>query len=90
MTYTLLDLAIKRDSKAYFSATVNVMSIATFSISEGRWKVWITTNELSTAGTTAQVTLTVYGHKGSSSLLPLGFGDGQHFQSGHIDEFDVS
>ena len=59
-------------------------------VSEGQWKVWVTTNELATAGTTAQVTLTVYGHKGQTNPLPLGFGDGQHFQNGHIDEFDVS
>ena len=49
----------------------------------------MTTNELASAGTTAQVTLTVYGHKGQTTPLPLGFGDGQHFQNGHIDEFDV-
>ncbi|KAK7503970.1 hypothetical protein BaRGS_00004702, partial [Batillaria attramentaria] len=57
---------------------------------KGHWKVWVTTNELSTAGTTAQVTITVYGHKGNTTPLPLGYGDGQHFQSGHIDEFDIN
>ncbi|XP_070194990.1 lipoxygenase homology domain-containing protein 1-like isoform X2 [Littorina saxatilis] len=57
---------------------------------KGQWKVWVTTNELSSGGTTAQVTLTAYGHKGQSMPLPLGFGDDEHFKAGHIDEFDLS
>lgn len=56
----------------------------------GIWKVWVTTNELPTAGTQAQVTITVYGHKGNSGLITLGHPDGQNFTAGQIDEFDVS
>ena len=51
--------------------------------------MWITTNELPSAATDAQVTLTVYSTKGNSGPIPLGTGDGQTFQSGNIDEFEV-
>ena len=61
-----------------------------FFIKGGRWQVWVTTNELPAAGTEAQVTLTVYGHKGNSGPIPLGYIDGQTFQAGNIDEFEVS
>ncbi|XP_048249875.1 lipoxygenase homology domain-containing protein 1-like isoform X2 [Haliotis rufescens] len=57
---------------------------------KGRWKVWISTNELGSGGTEAQVTLTVYGKKANSGPIPLGYADNQHFQSGQIDEFDIS
>ncbi|XP_046584646.1 LOW QUALITY PROTEIN: lipoxygenase homology domain-containing protein 1-like [Haliotis rubra] len=57
---------------------------------KGRWKVWLMTNELGSAGTDAQVTLTVYGKKANSGPIPLGYADDQHFQSGQIDEFDIS
>lgn len=50
----------------------------------------VRTNKNRHAGTQAQVTLTVYGHKGNSGPLPLGNGDGEHFQSGAEDKFDVS
>ena len=50
----------------------------------------MTTNELPSGGTQAQVTITVYGHKGNTGPLSLGEADGETFQSGHIDEFDVS
>jgi len=56
---------------------------------EGRWKVWVTTNELPSAGTQAQVTLTVYGHRGCTKPIPLGSSDGQTFQAGSVDEFTV-
>ena len=55
----------------------------------GRWQVFVTTNELPAAGTDAQVTLTVYGHRGNSGPIPLGYSDGQTFQAGNIDEFEV-
>jgi hypothetical protein len=31
----------------------------------------------------------VYGHKGNSGPISLGTGDGENFQSGTADEFDV-
>ncbi|KAK3092113.1 hypothetical protein FSP39_025311 [Pinctada imbricata] len=55
---------------------------------KGRWKVWITTNGNKAASTQAQVTITVYGHKGNSGPISLGTGDGSQFQSGNIDEFE--
>lgn len=55
---------------------------------EGRWKVWVATNGNASASTQAQVTITVYGHKGNSGPISLGSGDGSHFQSGNIDEFE--
>ena len=58
-------------------------------ITEGRWRVTSVTNKNRHAGTQAQVTLTVYGHKGNSGPISLGNGDGENFQSGSIDEFDV-
>ncbi|KAK3579121.1 hypothetical protein CHS0354_022141 [Potamilus streckersoni] len=57
---------------------------------KGRWKVWVQTNAMPSASTRAQVTMTVYGSKGNSGPITLGQGDGQHFQAGHIDEFNVS
>ena len=59
-------------------------------IVEGKWKVWVTTNDHPSASSHAQVTLTVYGHKGNSGPIPLGYADGETFQSGNIDEFEVS
>ena len=47
------------------------------------------TNTLPSAGTQAQITITVYGHKGNSGAITLGQGDGHTFQPGNIDEFDV-
>ncbi|XP_013396607.1 lipoxygenase homology domain-containing protein 1 isoform X2 [Lingula anatina] len=58
--------------------------------SHGKWKVWVTTNELPTAGTTAQVYITVYGQRGNSGAIPLGLPDGSAFQSEHKDEFEIS
>jgi len=55
----------------------------------GKWKVWVTTNELPSAGTQAQVTLTVYGHRGCTKPLPLGSPDGRIFQAGNVDQFTV-
>ncbi|KAK3777632.1 hypothetical protein RRG08_021747 [Elysia crispata] len=57
---------------------------------KGNWKVWCTTNELPTAGTNAQVTITVYGHKGNTGPVPLGFPDKSGFKPGQVDEFDLS
>jgi hypothetical protein len=51
--------------------------------------VSVGTNELPSAGTQAEVTITVYGHKGNSGPVPLGYTDGQTFQSGQVDEFEV-
>ncbi len=51
----------------------------------------VETSELPTAGTTAQVTITVYGDKGNSGPIPLGYGDGETFKAGDVDVFnDVS
>ena len=49
----------------------------------------MTTNELPSAGTRAEVSITVYGHKGNSGPIPLGYTDGQTFQAGQVDEFEV-
>ena len=49
----------------------------------------MSTGNLPSAGTNANVSLTVYGHKGNSGPIPLGYGDGSTFQSGNIDEFEV-
>ncbi|XP_071154983.1 lipoxygenase homology domain-containing protein 1-like isoform X1 [Mytilus edulis] len=57
---------------------------------KGRWRVNVITNKNRHAGTQAQVTLTVYGHKGNSGPISLGTGDGENFQSGTVDEFDVN
>ena len=57
---------------------------------EGKWKVWVTTSDQPSAGTDAQVTLTVYGSRGNSGPIPLGYADGETFQSGNIDEFEVN
>lgn len=52
--------------------------------------MFVTTNELPSAGTTAQISITVYGHKKKSDPIPLGSNtDGEYFQPGSIDEFDV-
>ncbi|XP_078590357.1 lipoxygenase homology domain-containing protein 1-like isoform X3 [Branchiostoma floridae x Branchiostoma japonicum] len=53
------------------------------------WTVRVTTSEDVNAGTDAQVTLTVYGDKGSSGPLQLGVGQSGFFERGKIDEFDV-
>ncbi|CAG5116252.1 unnamed protein product, partial [Candidula unifasciata] len=55
----------------------------------GQWKVWCTTSDLSDAGTSAQVTITVYGHKENSGPIPLGFPDSKAFQRGQVDEFEL-
>ena len=57
---------------------------------EGRWKVTTRTNALPSAGTQAQVTITVYGTKGNSGPVTLGHGDGGNFQPGQVDDFSVS
>jgi len=58
-------------------------------VAEGRWRVLVTTNALPSAGTQAQVTMTVYGRRGSTKALPLGSPDGQIFQAGNVDQFTV-
>jgi len=65
----------------------NLLKIHFFA--EGKWKVWVTTNELPSAGTQAQVTLTVYGHRGCTKAMALGSADGETFQAGNVDEFTV-
>ena len=55
----------------------------------GKWKVWVRTNELPSAGTQSQVNITVYGHKGNSGPLPLGIPKDETFHSGSVDMFDV-
>lgn len=55
----------------------------------GNWKISVATNELPTAGTKAQVFVTVYGHKGNSGPVPLGFPDGSSFNPGQLDDFEV-
>ena len=80
----------------YFTADVTDVKlcchkvyISLLFLPEGRWKVTVRTNTLPSAGTQAQVTITVYGHKGNSGAITLGQGDGHTFQPGNIDEFDV-
>lgn len=57
---------------------------------EGKWMVSITTNELPSAGTGAQVVMTVYGDKGHSDAIPLGVPGGEYFQSGSVGNFEAS
>jgi len=71
--------------KIFLSAKLAVNPL----FAEGKWKVWVTTNELPSAGTQAQVTLTVYGHRGCTKAIPLGSPDGETFQAGNVDEFTV-
>jgi len=52
--------------------------------------VLVTTNQLPSAGTQAQVSIVIYGSKGCSRQIPLGNSDGTRFQAGNIDEFMVS
>lgn len=61
-------------------------------ISEGRWQVWIKTNDLPAAGTYAQVSLTVYGDQGNSGPIILGDDEEEddYFTPGKTDEFTVS
>ncbi|CAH1776005.1 unnamed protein product [Owenia fusiformis] len=54
----------------------------------GKWKVWVTTNELPASGTGSNVTLTVYGKKGNSGPLPLGGADLGSFAAGNVDHFE--
>jgi hypothetical protein len=49
----------------------------------------MTTGDVEDAGTSAQVSMQIYGDKGNSGIVPLGDGDGETFQRGHIDEFEV-
>ena len=60
-----------------------------FPLTEGKWKVWVSTNENPTAGTDAMVFLSVYGDRGKTDDLVLGCGDG-YFEPGGEDEFNVS
>ncbi|KAL4236123.1 retinal rod cell development [Mactra antiquata] len=57
---------------------------------KGKWRVTTRTNALPSAGTQAQVTITVYGTKGNSGPLTLGHGDGSNFQAGQVDDFTIS
>ncbi|XP_074641254.1 lipoxygenase homology domain-containing protein 1-like [Tubulanus polymorphus] len=56
----------------------------------GKWKLWVTTNELPSAGTTAHISITIYGNRGHCGPIPLGNADGLTFQNGQIDEFEIS
>ena len=60
---------------------------------DGHWHVWIKTDQLPSAGTTARVSLTVYGHQGNSGPIMLGENSDEFeedcFQSGNEDQFDV-
>ena len=59
-------------------------------LSEGDWRVLVTTSSEEEAGTSGQVTLTVVGAKGETGPLPLGDPEKGLFQPGQTDEFDVS
>ena len=47
------------------------------------------TSDLPSAGTTATVSVTVYGQFGNSMALPLGKSDGVLFSNGRTDTFKV-
>lgn len=53
------------------------------------WHVTVSTNPLKSAGTNAQVTLTIYGHRGNSGPITLGNMEGNDFAAGNKDEFNV-
>ena len=56
----------------------------------GKWIVTVTTNDLPSSGTDAQVTLTVYGHKGNSGPIPLIQDHEQGFHAGQVSTFAIS
>ncbi|KAJ8306151.1 hypothetical protein KUTeg_016696 [Tegillarca granosa] len=56
----------------------------------GMWHVTVNTNSLKSAGTNAQVTLTIYGHRGNSGPITLGNMEGNDFDPGNKDEFNIS
>ncbi len=61
----------------------------TLMIAEGKWTVAITTSEMPSSGTGAQVLITVYGDRGHTASIPLGIPGGEFFQTGKVDAFEV-
>jgi len=57
--------------------------------SGGKWNLEIKTSDLPSAGTTATVSVTVYGMSGNSLSIPLGESDGLLFSAGSTDTFKV-
>lgn len=66
-----------------------VIALAVSCNSEGKFKVTVITGDGELAGTSAQVGITVYGHRGDSGFIPLGTADGVIFQHRNVDEFEV-
>ncbi|XP_077990949.1 uncharacterized protein LOC144445282 [Glandiceps talaboti] len=56
---------------------------------EGDYKVVVTTKDGDDSGTTASVTMVVYGDEDKSDEIPLGDDSGQYFKAGATDEFDI-
>ena len=48
------------------------------------------TNELPAAGTTSNVSITVYGKKNTSPIIPLYIDGYATFQAGSVDDIEVS
>ncbi|XP_055956181.1 lipoxygenase homology domain-containing protein 1 [Patella vulgata] len=57
--------------------------------SRGKWRVSVVTGDEPSAGTSAQVILTIYGQKGNSGPLNLGDPDGNYFESGNSNDFEI-
>ncbi|XP_029447144.1 lipoxygenase homology domain-containing protein 1 [Rhinatrema bivittatum] len=55
----------------------------------GRWKVTVFTSEETSAGTSSQVYITLYGHYRNSGSIFLDGHDEDLFQSGHEDSFTI-
>ncbi|XP_070556277.1 uncharacterized protein [Ptychodera flava] len=56
---------------------------------DGDYKVLVTTKDDENAGTTANVTIVVYGDQDKSDEIPLDGEDGAKLQQGATDEFDI-
>ena len=54
-----------------------------------KWQVRVVTSNDDDASIDGNVYLTVYGTKGNSDPIPLGINDGDLFQAGNTDEFEV-
>ncbi|KAK2179893.1 hypothetical protein NP493_465g00008 [Ridgeia piscesae] len=63
---------------------------AKLSHTRGKWNLEIKTSDLPSAGTTATVSVTVYGMSGNSLSIPLGESDGLLFSAGSTDTFKLA
>jgi hypothetical protein len=64
--------------------------LISFYLVGGDWKIDTVTSNIDNSGTDAQVSLTVFGERGATDLIPLGAPNNGLFESGMRNEFDVS